>query len=237
MKKYCLSVAIILAMSAFAAEAEAAEAVADEFAGPYVGLQAGNIWGDADTSSWHSDPEDTHAFSLNGFGVDGFAGGIFAGHMWRVNNDILFGIEVEVNWASADDMVINNDEPDFPYGAKVEQERDASLMLRVGKDMGGYMPYITAGIARAEVKVNGFTDWDSYKYGPNRYDSNDAKLSGWTVGVGAEKKFGENLRVHIQYRYSDYGDDTWVIAEPNDVNRGKIEHDNHMLNVGLSYRF
>lgn len=234
MKKFSLSVATILAMSAFAV----AEVVADEWVGPYVGLQAGYIWGDADLSSWNTNPDDDHAFSLNGFDVDGFAGGIFAGHMWRVGNDILLGIEGEGNWASADDKIINDDNPDYLWGAKVEQEWDASLRLRAGKDMGDYMPYITGGIAWAGVDIHGFTDWDPGQFGPNQYDDNDATLTGWTVGAGVEKNINENLHARIQYRYSDYGDETWgIAAPPNDVNKGKIEYTAHMLTVGLSYRF
>jgi len=247
MKKFNFSIVAILAMSTFAVaggdikdvepavEPVMEVAVADAWAGPYVGLQAGYIWGDADTTSWTSPDVPPHVgFSLNGFDVDGWTGGIFAGHIWRVDNDILLGIEGEWNYASADDTIINDDDPDYPWGAKIKQEWDASLRLIAGKDMGDYMPYITGGIAWAGVNIDGFTDWGE----PERSSNHDATLTGWTVGAGVEKKIDENLHARIQYRYSDYGDETWWIdPEYNDVDRGKIEYKAHMLTVGLSYRF
>jgi outer membrane immunogenic protein len=226
MKKLAFSVAVVLAMSGFAASAVAA----DDWAGPYAGLQAGYIGGDADVSSWHVPPEEGHEFSLNGFDVDGVAGGIFGGYIWRAGNDFLLGIELEANLASADETItIDEGEVDY-WGATVKQEWDTSLRLIAGKEMGSYMPYLTGGIAMAGVNVQGFTSWD-YQ------DNNDATLTGWTVGAGLEKKINENFHARIQYRYSGYGDETWTIAEPNDVNRGKIEYSAHMLTVGFSYCF
>ena len=228
MKKLGLLVATILASSAFIVT----EAVADDWTGPYAGLQVGYIWGDADTSSWHTDPLDTHTFSLNGFDVDGFEGGIFGGYMWRVGNDFLFGLEGEWNWASADETIINNDDPPWIWGAEIEQKWDASLRLNAGKQMGDYMLYITGGVAWAEVNINGFTEFD-----PARSTDHDATLTGWTAGAGLERKINENIHARIQYRYSDYGDETWSLAAPNDVNMGKIEYKNSMFTLGLSYFF
>ncbi|MFC1827848.1 outer membrane protein [Thermodesulfobacteriota bacterium] len=228
MKKLSLLIATILASSAFIVT----DVVADDWSGPYAGLELGYIFGDADTSSWHTDPEDTHTFSLNGFDVRGLAVGIFGGYMWRVGNDIIIGVEGEWNWANADDKITKTDQEIYTWGAEVEQERDASLRLNVGKQMGDYMLYITGGAAWAEVNIKGFTSWNS-----EQGTDHDASLQGWTIGAGAEKKINENVHARIQYRYSDYGDETWSLAEPNDVNMGKIEYTNHMFTVGMSYCF
>jgi len=229
MKKLGLLVAIILASSALIVT----EVVADDWSGPYAGLQVGYIFGDADTSSWNSDPTlGQQPFSLNGFDVDGFAGGIFVGHMWLVGNDVVIGIEGEWNWAGADDTITRIDQDIYTWGAEVEQEWDASLRLNAGKQMGDYMLYITGGVAWAGTNIVGFTSWN-----PLQGTDHDATLTGWTIGAGAEKKINENLHARILYRYSDYGDETWSLAPPNDVDMGKIEYTNHMFTVGLSYCF
>jgi len=228
MKKSRLSAAIILAMSVFAVT----EVVADDWVGSYAGLQAGYTWGDADTHAYWDPPTDPRVFSLKGFDVDGFGVGIFAGHNWRVNNDVLLGVEAEGNWSSADDKItVYIGGPDF-WGAEVEKEWDASLRLRVGKDMGDYMPYITGGIAWAGVKTHGFRSWV-----PMFPDKNKETLTGWTIGAGVEKKINENLNARIQYRYSEFDDEKWNIDPGNDIPIGEIEYHDHMLNVGLSYRF
>ena len=77
-----------------------AEVVAtDAWAGPYIGLQAGYNWGDADVSSYWANGDE--AFSIDGFDVNGFLGGIFAGYNWRMQNDMIVGIEGEWNHLSA----------------------------------------------------------------------------------------------------------------------------------------
>lgn len=201
--------------------------VVDEWSGPYVGLQAGYIWGDADTSSYWDDGSE--AFTINGFDVDGFTGGIFAGYNWRLNNDVILGLEGEANYVSADDDIAFGDQEEG-WGAKVKQDWDASLRLRAGKLIGDYLPYITGGIAWAGMKVDGWTSWGSE-------DHYDDTLAGWTIGAGLEKKINENLHARIQYRYTDYGDDTWELDPSNDPVTGKIDYNAHMLMVGLSYRF
>jgi len=101
-------------------------------------------------------------------------------------------------------------------------------------DMGDYMPYITGGIAWAGVNVHGFRDPGTQMA---ISEDHDATLTGWTVGAGVEKKIDENLIARIQYRYSDYGDETWDLGEEGDYETGKIEYNANMLTVGLSYRF
>ncbi|MDD2399145.1 MAG: porin family protein [Sulfurovum sp.] len=241
MKKFNFSVAVLgmMASGVFAmaggdiAPVEPAVEVempaVDSWSGPYIGLQAGYNWGNADTSAYWADPEeDERVFTLNGFNVDGFTGGIFAGYNWKLDNDFLIGVEGEYNFVSADDTIIVED--DGEWGAKVEQEWDASLRLRAGKVMGDYMPYITGGIAWAGMKADGWTEWGSE-------DHYDDTLTGWTIGAGLEKKINENLHARIQYRYTDYGDDTWELDPSNDPDTGKIEYNAHLLMVGLSYRF
>jgi outer membrane immunogenic protein len=214
-------VATILASSAFVVT----EVVADDWSGPYVGLQAGYNWGDADAEAYNAGEEEWPV-ALNGFDLYGFVGGIFAGYNWRVGNDVLLGVEGEGNWGSIDDTITKDG---GTWGAKVEQNWDASLRLRAGVAMGDYMPYMTVGIAWADVESQGYTNWD-YE------DAHDATLTGWTIGAGVEKKINNNLDARIQYRYSDYGDETWYIPI-GDYDTGKIQYTAHMFTVGLSYNF
>ena len=228
MKKLGFLVAIMLASSAFMAT----EVMASDWTGPYAGLQAGYIWGDADTYGWQKG--EGYGFDIKGFQVDGWVGGIYGGYMWQFGNDMLIGLEGEWNWPSADDKITIHEVWEGgsgDWGATIEQKWDASLRLNAGKQMGDYMLYVTGGFAWSETAVYGFKTWEG-----GQKDSNSAKLAGWTIGAGAEKKINENIHARIQYRYSDYGSKTWVV-QTDDINRGKVEHTNHMLTVGVSYCF
>jgi len=224
MKKLILLVVTILAMSAFV--------VADDWGGFYVGGQAGYNWGNADTTSWHTDPEDTHEFTLNGFEVNCFAGGIFMGYDWAFDSGALVGIEADVNWTTAKDKITRTEEKIYEWGAEVRQKWDTSLRMRAGKQMGGYLLYATGGVAWAKVIIDGFTSWDS-----EQGTHHEVALTGWTFGAGLEKKLHKNIHARIQYDYSGYGDHDWSLAEPNDVNMGKIKYKNQMLAGGVSFYF
>ena len=231
MKKFTLSVVAVLAMSAFAVAGGDIEpvvepvVVVDAWSGPYVGIQAGYVWGDADLFSF-SDGEPGYA--IDDMEVNGGIGGIYAGYNWLLDNNVLLGVEGEYNWVSADDSVSFGN-VEWGWGADVKQDWDASLRLRSGVVVGDYLPYVTAGVAWAGVEVHG---WRSNGVVSNH----DETLTGWTVGAGVEKKINENLTARIQYRYTDYGDESWDIPD-GDYNEGKVTYNANMLTVGVSYRF
>lgn len=202
------------------------EVVQDDWSGPYIGLQAGYVMGDASTIAG-DEGEFYDWAALDGFDVNGFGGGVFAGYLWKLDNDFVVGIEGEYNIVSADDSVVGGD---GWYGATVEHDWDASLRLRIGKVMGDYLPYITGGVAWAGITTDGWVEWGGTDY-------NEATLVGWTAGLGVERKINKNLNARIQYRYSDYGDETWTLEQPNDMTEGKVEYTAHMLTIGVSYRF
>jgi outer membrane immunogenic protein len=207
--------------------------MAGDWTGPYAGVQLGYAWGDADTNSWSVPADPDYAFSITNFNVDGAAGGIYGGYMWQLGNDYLLGLEGEWNWVDATDTIVlyADGDPAYPYGADIDQKLDASLRLNVGKQMGNYMVYVTGGVAYSSTEVDGFTLWD------DRTTHNEADLWGWTIGAGAEKKITANIHARIQYRFTDYGNETWDLGDEHDVDVGEIVHESHMLTVGVSYCF
>ena len=242
MKKILMSVAVAAALGNVVyaggdyVPAETPVAV-DSWSGPYIGLQAGYVWGDADVTydvpaatpgnythqllfrrqTLTSDPD-----------PDGFIGGIYAGYNWLLQDNWLIGVEGDWSFSSADDTAAITD----PNGntlpnitTKVEQNWDASLRLRAGKVMGDYLPYVTAGIAWADLDVTLQGSSNSY--------TESMTFTGWTIGAGLEMKINENLHGRIQYRYTDYGDESGTI---NNI-PVKVDYNSHMVTVGLSYRF
>jgi len=230
MKKIVLSLATATLLSGVAVAGgdivPVAPGPADSWSGFYVGLQAGGIWGDADVD--YSDDE-AHTYGLD---VDGFMGGIFGGYNWQLIDNWLVGVEGEWNYVNADDtgVVLDGLGQDTGWKTYVEQDWDASLRLRVGRVMGDYLPYVTGGVAWGHFEVKTYD-------GNNPGDSGSMSmtLTGWTLGAGVEMRLSENLHARLQYRYTDYGDDTKTIYPPDLT--AKLDYNAHMVTLGISYRF
>ena len=239
MKKILMSVAVAAALgSTVYGGGDYVPAVTpvtvDEWSGPYIGLQAGYTWGDADVAyvtgyngpptAWF--PPATYTSDPD---PDGFLGGIYAGYNRLLQDNWLIGIEGDWSISSADDTAAVKDANGNTLSnvtTKVEQNWDASLRLRAGKVIGDYLPYVTAGIAWTDLDV-------TLDNGTNTY-TDSMTFTGWTIGAGLEMKISENLHGRIQYRYTDYGDETGTINNNIPV---KVDYNSHMVTVGLSYRF
>ncbi len=231
MKKIVLSAAACVAIGGFAMAggdiAPVAPAPMDSWSGFYVGVQAGGVWGDADVD-YQTDTQSYGYYKTYGLNVDGFAGGLYAGYNWLLQDNWLVGVEGEWNYVSADDTgaVVN----DPTTTTKVEQNWDASLRVRAGKVIGDSLFYITGGIA--------WGDFDLAVYDASDRGSGSYTLTGWTLGAGWEYRFSEHLSARIQYRYTDYGDDTKrVWSQPPSYIDAKLNYNSHMVMVGFSYRF
>ena len=171
--------------------------------GPYVGAQIG--YGFAGRS------ED----SLTGFTLDteGFVGGGFAGYNFDTGNGFIIGVEGDIGYSGVK-------ESDF--GVEVESGLEGSLRARLGYTVTpDVLLYATAGGAakRMSVSEGGIED------------SNTA--TGWTAGVGTDIKLTNQVFGRVEYRYTDYGSDTYVTGS------GASEFDarDHRVLFGVGVHF
>jgi outer membrane immunogenic protein len=193
--------------------------VTDSWSGPYVGLQAGYLTGKATVG----DP-----FTVKPSGI---AGGLFAGYNWLTPDNLLYGVEADINGVSADKSKVltqNYDMGDITVLSsatyKFEQNWDASLRLRVGGVVQDkYLIYATGGATWAGVKA-------SYTAG-NDTTSEKKTLSGWTLGAGVEMKVTDNINARLQYRYSSYGKKYFNLGPSS------VKYKTHMIQAGVSYKF
>ena len=252
MKKIVLSMVTAATMSSVAMAggdiAPVASAPMDSWSGFYMGLQAGYNWGDADFDVYHEEnngrgrADGGDHFAKASLNLDGMTAGFYAGYNWLLSDNWLVGVEGEWNYLDASDSVHPKlrggegdneweEEPDLTV--KLTQDWEASARLRVGKVMGDYLPYLTGGVAWTSINAKVYNTGE----GPNGVLMDDDQiLVGWTIGAGVEMAISENIHARIQYRYTDYGDETFHDM----INEGfseKVDYNSHMVTVGLSYRF
>jgi outer membrane immunogenic protein len=83
------------------------------------------------------------------------------------------------------------------------------------------MPYITAGVAGSQVKLdNGFDDESKFRVG-------------WTAGAGLEAKLTDNILGRVEYRYTQFGNKNYDLG--TETVRNKL--DTHDIRVGVGYKF
>ena len=170
--------------------------------GPYIGASIGYGWGTAD------DTTAVDSTSLTGF----FAGGQ-VGYNFHLSDNLVAGIEGDVNWSNEQGTFTGAD-----TGDTYRINWDGSVRGRLGVDLDGILPYAEAGVAFANST---FT--------PTAASAVSATYTGWTVGAGVEFKVADHVSANVEYRYSDYGSQTF------DGNSIKLT--DNTLRAGVNYHF
>jgi outer membrane immunogenic protein len=174
--------------------------------GAYIGAFAGYGWGTL------SD-ENVAPLLADDVDVNGWKVGIVAGADFTVSEAIVAGIAADIAWdnASGDDGA----------GVSYDTNWSGSVRGRLGFDGGAFLPYVTAGLAFANGSVE------------DGVDSADATHIGWTAGAGVEFAVADNVSLDLQYRYSDYGTQTYDL--------GGVDTDlsltSHAVTAGVNFRF
>ena len=151
---------------------------------------------------WGTATATTASTSLTGFSAGGQAG-----YNFHLSDSIVAGIEGDASW--------NNEQGSFSGTTPMRINWDGSVRGRLGVDMGDIMPYATAGVAFANATAGSvYTQTHT----------------GWTVGAGVEFMMASNLSANVEYRYSDYGTQTYAGSTP-------IALTDNSLRVGLNYHF
>jgi outer membrane immunogenic protein len=191
-----------------------------DWSGLYIGAQVGYAWNSADTE-----------FPGGGGPVlnpdaDGVVGGIYVGYNAQFGQFVV-GVEADAEASGA-----SGDAGDdfFNSNSDLDENWQGSVRARLGYAINNFMPYITGGVA--------FSDWDvdAGTFLPPRVtDSYSETFTGWTIGGGLEVAVTPNVIARIEYRYTDFGNET------TDIDLAPFEHEvdltNSTVRVGIAYKF
>jgi outer membrane immunogenic protein len=237
--------------------------IVSDWSGFYLGVGLGGRWTETDWTTTCLIPvagtcanaafpgqfanDNPSAFDSAGFRVSGYAG-----YNWQFNNFVL-GLEADFAWA--DNEETHNGIPGtfLPVFAAAVQDTatvtdvwDASIRGRAGFLVTpAALLYVTGGASWIEKELTATCSANTpFPVGWCAFVPNTQTASrtyfGWTVGAGAEWKFGQNWIARAEYRYSDYTDDTATFRFLNGVNDTfdfQVEQTTHTAYVGLSYLF
>lgn len=178
--------------------------------GMYVGLQAGYGWGD-------SRHVDANGVATSRFDTDGFVGGGTLGFNYQTGQ-IVWGLETDISYAD-----VSGSTSVLGFGYTSSMDWLWTVRGRIGLDMNGWMPYITGGLAVADISASSL----------GGAASNSDTKAGWTVGGGVEVKMDRNWSFKAEYLFVDLGD--LSVPTPTPI---KADFDNlHIVRAGINYKF
>lgn len=170
------------------------------WSGPYAGVTVG--YGFAGETE-----DETFGNTID---TDGFLAGGFAGYNYQVGN-IVAGAEADIGYSWMDGS---------NAGQTSESGVEGSLRARLGYVVTPeILLYATAGGAAKRLEVSGPA--------PVGTDSNT--MLGYTAGAGADVMVTEQVFGRVEYRYTDFGGDTF--------NGNEVDDKDHRVLFGLGLKF
>jgi len=233
----CLVVYIICILTISSASAEGKDTFKTKWDGAYIGAVLGKSTLKSttiDSNGYSGVPNHPKGYEFD-YEDSGTIGGLLAGYNIKFGNWVT-GIEGDF---SVGDLHASSFDFDNTKDEKVESEIHwlATLRGRVGYSFGRFLPYLTAGLAYADI-TDKLTDYDGVA--PPFVDPGDSYSSrklraGWVVGGGAEYLLSESWLLRLEAMYVDLGrvDNTIQNGNTSFGQRSKIE----TVRLGLAYHF
>lgn len=164
--------------------------------------------------------------------ADGGIAGLQLGYNWQ-SGAWVFGIEGDIAWTGMDGggSGLFDDGDDGFYTANVDAQINwlSTLRGRIGYAPDRWQIYATGGIAFADMDI----DYSDDFAGP--FSASDSNVHfGWTIGAGVDYALTENWRLGLEYKYLDFGKETYNFG---DAGSTKVDFDMHHVSLRLNYKF
>ena len=156
-----------------------------------------------------------------------FLGGVQAGADWQFVPNWVLGAQAQYSWLSGNVGAV------FPGGfAYTNNQRGlGSVTGRIGYTWGPGLVYIKGGYAFSDnserVTLGGV---------PIAFATSGNRSNGYTIGAGLEYMFAPNWSAIAEYQYYNFGNSNFI-APAALVPLGRFTTDDHVVKVGVNYRF
>jgi outer membrane immunogenic protein len=269
MKKILIaSAALVLSGSAYGADiaVKAPPMVAPvpaSWTGLYVGINGGGVWGSADptvtslttTAPFYtpiSSPTQGGAVPPTGSNRINNSGGLFGaqvGYLWQ-SSKFVGGFEAAFDWMNARGSATNTGlytggslGQSFTFNKSVSTNWLFTFLGRAGIDMGAWYPYLTGGVAVADLSYSSAFS-DTYANPGLGAVALSQTRAAWVVGGGAEWKWNSHWSVRGEYLYMEFNKFSGNMAVFQSLFPANISNLNHdvafkesVARALLSYRF
>lgn len=187
--------------------------------GFYIGANVGYGWG-SNSFNYNAGPI---SYGYDVGSSDGFFGGLQAGYNFQFANNVVVGVEADLDFAdmSSDNLLVGG--PLSGFGTSSKVDNFGAIRGRLGYAVDRFLPYFTGGAAWANTSFTG--PWGV---------SNDDTRWGWTIGGGAEYALTNNWTIKAEYLYLDLGDKSIDYAGGTSASSGLTMN---TVKAGVNYKF
>lgn len=203
-------------------------APASDWAGGYAGVSLGYSFNGDDEVGldfYDGGVLDGRETGLTNLDLHGVTADLHAGYRWQ-RGSWVFGPELAIEGGSVDDT------QDFDNGVvagTVESSVNyvATLAMKTGYVVNpATMVYGSAGFA-----------YGDFSYAVGSSPDEDYNASGYTLGLGVERKVSDRMSVFAEYQYRDFGSEDVTFTDGTDsiVTVATPKHQN--IKVGVNFRF
>ncbi|WP_347139130.1 outer membrane beta-barrel protein [Paracoccus sp. SSK6] len=202
-----------------------------DWAGGYAGGSIGYSFGGGDEVGldlYESDTLVQRGTNLGSVDVKGVTAGLHAGYRWQRDNWV-FGPELWIEGGSVD----ATETVDFGGAIDVESTVNyiVGLQLKTGYVVNPQtLVYGTAGAVYGDFD---YTLSDAAGSETVNYDA-----SGYSLGLGVERKLRDNLSVFAEWQYRSFGktEVTYDLGD-GDALKTRATPEHHNIKVGVNFRF
>ena len=191
-----------------------------DWTGLYVGAQVGYAFGDADHSFSNGAPSDNSD-------PEGVFGGAHLGVMLQ-SNQLVFGLEGDIEVTDIDGSFQNT--TGATSSGSTEIDLQGSIRARVGYAFDRFLPYVTGGLAIADI------DYGGGPAGGPCCGYSETSL-GWTIGAGVQYAFSNSVSARIEYRFTDYGEESGGLSPTFPGVTMPVDVETHAIMAGVSFHF
>jgi outer membrane immunogenic protein len=189
------------AIDAVPAAPEAVETVVPAgWDGPYIGVMGG--------AGWLKSHLDFGASSVSRTKAGGLIGA-FTGYNYQFDNNVVVGVEGDFGYSWNKGTTASTD-----FGT----DWNGAIRGRVGYAMDNALLYGAAGW----TVTRGYID-------PPAASKGTKTLNGYTLGLGVDYKFTDNMFARAEYRFNDYGS--------KDIKGVNFNPQQHEAIFGIGYKF
>ncbi len=194
--------------------------------GFYAGIQGG--WLQTDTTGRVTNNAGLLPFTYDTGKSGGLIGG-YVGYNYQFNNNVVVGVEGDINAVFSGKGTNNLISNATAYTVTSRQNYDANLRARLGYSFDRFLPYIAGGVAFGNSKTNiSFTNGATFA-------TNDSSRVGYTIGGGLEYAITNNILARVEYRYTDFGRESFGNTAANA--QARSDYKSHAVLGGISYKF